>query len=458
MTTRLLLALLASLLAFASAPAVAATSAQALTPMYTSVLGGERQVYSVRFFDAFGNPAIGESVRFSNDVCGFFQNGLLGVTVLTDSTGVATATFTARNQGVGCWVIANAGVSVRFNVFTYTAGQVYIAGELSPAEPRPGEDFTLTAGVYQGVYPIYGGDVTARVIPGSITATLSPGEGNMGQSSRGVDFSITPEDRIGDFEVEVAHRGVTKRFAFAAPPSPMQDMWWAGAAENGWGMSVVQHGDTLFSVIYAYDAAGKPIWYVMPGGAWNEAKTAFIGALYVPTGTPYSAYDASKLVVNSSVGTATLTFTTASRGALDYTINGVSGRKTISRQLFGPVDEGAPLKGLGDMWWGGEQQNGWGIALLQQYKTLFGVWFTYDAAGAPTWFVMPSGRWATLDSYEGRIYRTTGSPWLGQAYDANLLKPVDVGSFRFKFTGDAAAFEYTIDARPGTIPLVRQEF
>ncbi len=458
MIPRALRALLFVLIAFVPAQAAAATSAQALTPHNTSVLGGERQDYAVRFFDAFGNPAVGEPVRFANDACGFFQNGLLAVTVLTDSTGVATATFTARPQGISCWVVASAGASVRFNVFTYTAAQVYIEGDLLPSEPRPGEEFTLTAGVYQGAYPIYGAEVTARVIPGSITASLSPGEGNMGQSSRGVDFSVKPEDRIGDFEVEVSHRGVARRFAFATPASPMQDMWWAGAVENGWGMSVVQHRDTLFSVIYAYDAAGKPIWYVIPGGVWNEAKTVFTGPLYLPTGTPYSAYDASKLLVNAPVGNATITFGSASKGTLDYTINGVSGRKPLSRQAFGPVEEGAPLTGLGDMWWGGEQQNGWGLALLQQYKSIFGVWFTYDAAGAPTWFVMPAGRWDTLTSYEGRLYRTTGSPWLGQPYDANLLKAIDVGTFRFRFSGDTAEFEYTIDGKPGTIPVMRQGF
>ena len=443
---------------FASVAAHAATSAQILTPLYTSVLGNEQRVYSVRFFNALNQPAMGETVRFSNDVCGTFQNGQYFVDVVTDTTGVASATFTAFNQGIGCWINASAGVSVRFNVFTFSAGQAYIEGLVSPEEVRPGQPFTLTAGAYQGAYPIYEADVSARVVAGTIDATITPSGGNMGQSSRGIDFDVTPEDRVGDFEVEVSWRSLRKRFPFAAPPSPLQDMWWAGPVENGWGMSVVQHRDILFSVIYAYDAAGKPIWYVMPSGTWNEAKTAFTGALYLPTGTPYSAYDASKLVVNDPVGTATLTFTSANKAVLDYSINGAGGRKTISRQPFGPVESGAPLKGLGDMWWGGAQQNGWGIAVLQQYKSLFGVWFTYDAAGAPTWFVMPAGRWATSDSYEGRLYRTTGSPWAGAQYDAGKLKSFDVGSFRFRFSGDTATFDYTIDGVPGTMPLVRQGF
>lgn len=449
---------LALLLALALPAAHAATSAQVLTPLYTSVLGNEQRIYSVRFFNALNQPSVGETVRFSNDVCGTFQNGQYFVDVMTDTTGVASATFTAFNQGIGCWINASAGVSVRFNVFTFSPGQAYIEGTVTPDETRPGQPFTLTAGAYQGAYPIYEADVSARIVAGTIDASITPSGGNMGQSSRGIDFDVTPEDRIGDFEVEVSWRSLKKRFSFPAPPSPMQDMWWAGPVENGWGMSVVQHRDVLFSVIYAYDAAGKPIWYVMPAGTWNEAKTAFTGPLYLPTGTPYSSYDASKLVVNAPVGTATLTFTTASKAALEYTINGVSGRKNITRQPFGPVESGSPLKGLGDMWWGGLQQNGWGIAVLQQYKTLFGVWFTYDAAGAPTWFVMPAGRWATLDSYEGRLYRTTGSPWLGANYDANKLKSIDVGSFRFRFSGDTASFDYTIDGVPGTMPLVRQGF
>ena len=444
-------------LLLASAAAHAATSAQMLTPLYTSVLGNEQRVYSVRFFNALNQPAVGETVRFSNDVCGTFQNGGYFVDVVTDTTGVASATFTAFNQGIGCWINASAGVSVRFNVFTFSPGQAYIEGATTPEEVRPGQPFTLTAGAYQGAYPIYEADVSARVIAGTIDATITPSGGNMGQSSRGIDFEVTPEDQVGGFDVEVSWRSLKKRFSFPAPPSPMQDMWWAGSVENGWGMSVVQHRDVLFSVIYAYDAAGKPTWYVMPAGTVSSPGV-FGGPLYLPTGTPYSAYDASKLVVNAPVGFATLTFTTASKGVLEYTINGVTGRKTISRQPFGPVESGAPLKGLGDMWWGGLSQNGWGIAVLQQYKSLFGVWFTYDAAGAPTWFVMPAGRWATLDSYEGRLYRTTGSAWLGANYDATKLKSVDVGSFRFRFSGDTATFDYTIDGVPGTMPLVRQGF
>jgi len=332
-----------------------------------------------------------------------------------------------------------------------------LEGEATPSEPRPGQDFTFNAGPVQGVYPIYEADVTAKVVPITISATITPESGNTGQAGRGVDFEVTPQDKPGSFAIEVTSAGVTQRFVFAQL-TPYQDMWWSGISQNGWGMSVVQHRDVLFSVVYAYDEAGAPIWYVLPGGTWNEAKTAFTGSLYLPKGAPYAAYDASKFEVGEPVGTATITFNGTSKATVDYTINGVTGHKAITRQLFGAEVSGAPLRGLGDMWWGGSTQNGWGIAVLQQYKSLFSVWFTYDAQGKPTWFVMPAGTWTSSSTYEGKLYRTTGSPWLGHVYDPAMLKVIEVGTYKMKFIGDTATFDYTIDGVPGTMPLVRQPF
>jgi len=451
-----ILVTLAALLALVP-QAFAATSAQLVTPLNASVLGGTTRVFQVRFFNGLNQPAVNEAVTFANDVCGRFGNGGFSQVVHTDMTGLATVTFTAFDQGITCWLTATAGVSVTFKVFTYTQLQVYIGSEMGPSEPRAGQPFTFNAGPFQGIFPIYDSDVSARIVPGTISATITPSEGNTGQTGRGIDFEVVPEDAPGDFAIEVTSQGVTQRFVIAHL-TPYQDMWWTGPAENGWGMSIVQHRDILFGVIYAYDDAGKPIWYVLPGGSWNDAKTEFTGSLYLPTGTPYGAYDATKFDVHAPVGSATLTFSGTSNATLDYTIDGVTGRKKIARQLFGPEVSGAPLHGLGDMWWGGVQQNGWGIAVLQQYKNLFSVWFTYDAAGKPTWFVMPSGTWTSTDTYGGKLYRATGSPWLGQTYDPAQLKLTEVGTYRMRFIGDTATFDYTLDGVAGTMPLVRQEF
>jgi hypothetical protein len=241
------------------------------------------------------------------------------------------------------------------------------------------------------------------------------------------------------------------------PGGVLQDLWWSGNAESGWGMSMVQHRDVLFAVIYAYDSAGRPTWYAMPGGQWNASRMVYTGALYQPRGTPYFQYDAAHLSVGPALGTATLTFMDASNAMLDYTIGGVSGRKSIVRQIYGATD----LSDHGshaDMWWGGSAQNGWGVAMMQQYASLFTVWFTYDANGSPTWFVMPGGTWTSSDTYEGRMYRTTSSPWVGVAYDPARLQVTDAGAFRLRLNGDSPTLDYTLDGRTGTLRLSHQPF
>jgi hypothetical protein len=444
------------LLALAAAPAVAATSATALSPRNVSVPGGESHVFSARFFDALGRPAAGVPVHFMNDACGFFANGGAFITVTSDAAGVASAAFTARNQGITCWVTASAGVQVRWDVLTFTPGQVHFATQLTPPQPRPGEAYKLTVTPMAGAYRLYEADVAARVIEGSASASVSPGVANSGQGGA-VTFDVAPDQRVGDYEIEVKYRTLTQRVAMKAPAAPWQDMWWVGMAENGWGVSVIQHRDMLFSVIYAYDAEGKPTWYVMSGGEWNGARTAFTGAIYAPRGSPFTHYEAADFKVGEPVGRATLSVLDGANVTLDYTIHGVSGRKSLTRQGFGPVDT-TPVLDRADMWWGGVAQNGWGMALLQQYRTIFAVWFTYDADGAPTWFVMPSGFWIDAATYQGRIYRAAGSPWLGKTYDPRAFRTTDVGTFRFRFDGEGATFDYTIDGRSGTMPLSRQPF
>jgi hypothetical protein len=431
----------------------AAVTVQLLTPANTSVLGGERQVYSARFLDAAGRPAAGEQVAFSNDACGFFDNGAFATTVVTDASGVASAGFTARPQGITCWITARAGVTATFNVFTYTMGQVSISSAISPAEPRPGQPYVFSALASAGAYPIYGAGVEARVVPPG-AADISPGsESGPGRTQ----FEVRPHS-FDAYAIETTYRGITRRHPIAAMESPLQDMWWGGLSENGWGMSVVQHGDRLFSAIYAYDASGAPTWYVMPGGTWNAARTAYSGPIYSPRGAPYSAYDATKLDVGAPVGAATVTFSGVGDATLEVALGATTTRKALVRQPFGTAESLAAPRQVGDMWWGGPSQNGWGMALLQQHRTIFGVWFTYAEDGSPTWFVMPSGFWSDSSTWEGRLYRTRGSPWAGNGYDAARLSSTDVGPFTLRFDGDTATFTYTIAGKTGMMALMRQEF
>jgi hypothetical protein len=445
-------------LSFAPGMARAAASVQALTAANSSVAGNESEDFSARFLDAQGKPAVGETVRFSNDACGVFPNGTFNYSTTTDANGVAGARFTAFAQGITCHVTATDGaVQARFYVVTYLPAFVDIVAQIPP-RILPGKSYDITASVMYGSFKLPNVDVAARIVPGTSTASIDP-QGNATGSDGSTTFTVTPAAKVGDYRIELQFRDRVKDYAPAALETPWQDLWWAGLGENGWGMSVVQHRDTLFAVIYAYDAAGSPTWYVMSSGTWNAAHTVFTGALFHPLGAPFPAYDATRFDVGGPVGQASLDFTDPSSAVLSYAIDGVSGRKSISRNPFGPVDLSASLT-VGDMWWGGVAQNGWGLAILQQYRTLFAVWFTYDANGQPAWYVMPSGHWTDAQTWEGRIYRATSSAWLGAAYDPAQFHTTDLGPFRLHFDAQAGTgtFDYTVGARSGSIPIQRTPF
>jgi len=239
--------------------------------------------------------------------------------------------------------------------------------------------------------------------------------------------------------------GITATLAGAPGPLNYSDMWWAGQAENGWGMSIQQHGNVQFISIYVYDGAGKPTWYVLPSGAWNANFTSYTGLLYQPASAPLNNYTPAKFVVGASPGSITITFTSNSTATLQYTINGVSGQKTLSRQVFGSGI--APLA-VGDMWWAGTTQDGWGINLIQQAGIVFGVWYTYGPDGKPVWYVLPAGNWSG-NFYSGAFYSTSGSPWLGVAYDPKLLSVIPAGTLGFSFTdANNATMTYSFTSGP----------
>jgi hypothetical protein len=261
-------------------------------------------------------------------------------------------------------------------------------------------------------------------------------------------------------------RGMFKTAVAADGLENYQDIWWAGPQENGWGMSITQHASGLFVALYVYDAQGKPMWVVMPGGSWSvnfsvPGQFVYTGQLYIPTGSPFSAYDASRFNAGAPVGTASLTFVAGNPGAgtLAYTINGVSGVKNIQRFAFGAPDA-TPVGTFADIWWGGNAQNGWGVSISQQYRSLFAVWYTYDAAGKVTWYVMPAGSWTAANVFSGTAYRASGSPWVGAAYNPAAFAATPVGTMSFAFAADgrSATMNYVIDGVAGSNPIVRFAF
>jgi hypothetical protein len=237
----------------------------------------------------------------------------------------------------------------------------------------------------------------------------------------------------------------------------LQDIWWGGPQENGWGMTVMQHGDMLFSLLFIYDAQGNPRWLAMPGGSWTTART-FRADVFRPKGTPYSAYDVSRHNIGAPVGTANITLVDSNSIRLDYMIDGISGARSLERLRFGPVDD--PMPRFDDLWWGGPSQNGWGLVLAQQYRNIFGLWFTYDDKGEATWFAAPSGTVDANSAYSAKLYRPTGSPWLGAKYDPSKQTMTEVGALGVHFydSWNAGSAKFEVGNVSVQVPIVRVPF
>jgi hypothetical protein len=243
-----------------------------------------------------------------------------------------------------------------------------------------------------------------------------------------------------------------------------QDMWWVGPEENGWGLSVNQHEDRIFSLLFAYDDAGNPTWRVMDDGGWTAGTgSTFRTFVRNAHGAPFSTYDASRFSLDL-VGSVSLGFEGEQRAHIGGGINvpwleqGFGGfSKWLQRWDFSNGST-EPLYGVADIWWGGPSQAGWGIAIFERPGLLFSMWFTYDDAGHTTWYVMPEGTWTSPSVFEGRILSAKSSGWI-QHYDASKFRLTDVGPFRLRFLGqNSAEFDYNVNGRTGTLRLERFDF
>ena len=112
------------------------------------------------------------------------------------------------------------------------------------------------------------------------------------------------------------------------------DLWY-NAAEDGWGVNLIQQDDVIFATLFVYDANGNAHWFVAsdvePVSAGNQ--TSFTGALYQTTG-PYfgAAWTARGPAV--PVGTLAFNFDSANTATMQYSVNGVAVSKSISRQSW----------------------------------------------------------------------------------------------------------------------------
>jgi hypothetical protein len=221
--------------------------------------------------------------------------------------------FTYDTDGSGMWLVMSEGAKT--GVDTYSGTLYRTTGPGFDSNPFDPARVTLTE-VGTASFIFYGRD------DGMFTTVVNGV--SFGQPiTRQVYANAVPTCTIG------GTAGATPNF---------QGLWWRSPAgsESGWGVNITHQGDILFATWFTYDASGKGMWLVMSDGAKTGTNT-YAGTLYRTTGLAYN--DALNWALNphvttTPVGNATFTFSDANNGNFSYTVNGSSGSKPITRQLF----------------------------------------------------------------------------------------------------------------------------
>jgi uncharacterized delta-60 repeat protein len=114
-----------------------------------------------------------------------------------------------------------------------------------------------------------------------------------------------------------------------------QDLWWAAptGAEPGWGISLAHQGDTIFATWFTYGVDGAPLW--LSATATRNASSRYEGALYRTSGPPFSATSfRPSEVARAAVGSLSLEFANGNAAQFEFTIDGRTQSKAITRQVF----------------------------------------------------------------------------------------------------------------------------
>lgn len=112
-----------------------------------------------------------------------------------------------------------------------------------------------------------------------------------------------------------------------------QDLWW-NASESGWGINFAHQGEILFATWFTYGAGGRGQWLVA-SDLRRQPTGEFRGRLYRTTGTPFDQINGAPSVTAADVGEMTVTFSDGEHARMDYTVDGTTQSKTITRQVFG---------------------------------------------------------------------------------------------------------------------------
>lgn len=115
---------------------------------------------------------------------------------------------------------------------------------------------------------------------------------------------------------------------------------------------------------------------------------------------------------------------------------------------------GSALTGL----WSNANESGWGMSITQHAAMIFVGWFSYDTAGAATWYVMPSCP-ILGNACTGDIYAVSGGQAFVAAWDGSTKVVTKVGTGILVFSNaNTGAFNFLINEVAGQKSITRHVF
>jgi hypothetical protein len=126
------------------------------------------------------------------------------------------------------------------------------------------------------------------------------------------------------------------------------DLWFP-LDEAGWGVNILEQGDTIFATLFVYDAQGKPRWY-SASNLHRIAGDAFVGQLEESTGPYFGTSFNAAAVTRRVVGTMSFKVQADGSAQLTYGVDGVGVSKVVQRYAFRKNSLAGTY--LGHYWWG----------------------------------------------------------------------------------------------------------
>jgi hypothetical protein len=264
-------------------------------------------------------------------------------------------------------------------------------------------------------------------------------------------------------------------------PRDLHGLWWQ-PADPGWATAIFDHETAMSSTLMLYDHEGKPTWYTAPRlSCYRDAPpwthTYCDGPMYRVMGSWFGSTFRSSEVTVRQVGEWNGSFLTPLFGGvgpnlerplyLTYSIDGLTaiseGHKPLEVQ---PADP----KGGDFLWqdgrysglWSTPGENGWGVGVFVQNRSLYATLFVHGTDRQPRWYpiVAKMGEFdERLDPvFQGDVYETRGQRFATGRSGSDSVRRVGGASLHFSETpGEPATLSYTIDGVQVNKTIVRQK-